>query len=87
MSPREASRRLRIAAAVSVMAAGPTAALAWLHMRAVAQAYGVICGSGAGQLAHCPACYVSVALLALGLGGLALSHVPQPARPRVRTGS
>jgi len=48
------------------------AEVAWMHMRSVAKTYGVICGSGPGVLAHCPACPASGLLFAAGLAALAL---------------
>jgi len=48
-----------------------SADLAWLHMRSLAQTYGAICGSGPGAMAHCAACYASVAFLAAGAAALA----------------
>jgi hypothetical protein len=58
---------------------------AWLHMRSLAQAYGVICGAGPDGLAHCPACYASVLLLAAGAAALTQARGPQtPARAASR---
>jgi hypothetical protein len=56
---------------------------AWLHMRAVLQTYGVICGfspasPSSGVLAHCPACYVSLALFVAGAAALVLARADRP---------
>ncbi|MEO8114858.1 MAG: hypothetical protein ABI655_10775 [Phenylobacterium sp.] len=72
MPSREAD--LRLYGLVLVTAAALAAMAASLHMRALAEAYGVICGSGAGGLAHCPACYLAMALLAAGLTCLAFGQ-------------
>jgi len=59
------------------------AEVAWMHMRGLAKTYGVICGSGPGVLAHCPACPASALLFAAGLAALALPRAqPQTARAR-----
>jgi hypothetical protein len=51
--------------AASMTGSALMASMAWAHMRALEAAYGVICGTGAGLLAHCPACYGAVAFLGL----------------------
>jgi hypothetical protein len=53
------------------------------HMAELAHSYGVICGSGAGILAHCPACYASLAAALLAASALlaaGLAARPAPAR-------
>lgn len=66
MDRSPASRALDRAAALLVGGALLSIYAAWVHMRAIVQAYGVICGTGSSALAHCPACYASVSLLAAG---------------------
>ena len=56
------------------------AEVAWAHMRGLAQTYGVICGARADLLAHCPACYASVALFVAGLAAFAAARADLPAR-------
>jgi hypothetical protein len=56
---------------VLIGAALLSAELAWLHMQSMVQTYGAICGSGPGAMAHCAACYASVAFLAAGAAALA----------------
>jgi hypothetical protein len=69
---------------VSITGAALMASLAWAHMHAFRLAYGALCGSDAGLLTHCPACYAAAALLVLGLASLALAQAarrrPLPAR-------
>jgi len=60
-----------------------SAQAAWLHMRAVVQAYGAICGSGAAP--HCPACNLSVVLFAAGAAALALAQGPAPSRQPINS--
>ena len=55
-----------------------SAEAAWLHMRELVQTLGVICGSGASVMAHCPACYASVSLFASGVAALVLAHAEKP---------
>jgi hypothetical protein len=57
-----AAQILRKSGVVLIGAALLSAEAAWLHMRSLAHGYGEICGSRAGILAHCPACYASAAL-------------------------
>lgn len=89
MSPKDASRAL-LGAGIALLAGAALAGVAaGLHMRALMLAYGVICGSGGGALAHCPACYASLSLLSAGLAALALSArlarpAPRPAVARPR---
>jgi hypothetical protein len=64
MPATNAAQILRKSGVLLIGAALLSAQAAWLHMRGLAQAYGEICGSGAGLLAHCPACYASGALFA-----------------------
>jgi hypothetical protein len=52
---------------------------AWRHMRELVQTQGVICGSGSGVAAHCPACYASLALLAAGAAALIAAQADRPA--------
>lgn len=73
MSPNDASRALRSAGIVLLAGAALAGVAAWLHMRAVALAYGVICGGEAGALAHCAACYAALGLLSAGIAALVLS--------------
>lgn len=84
MTPRFSPGDLVALSAVALTGATLIAALAWTHMSAL-HAYGPICGSGAGRLAHCPACYGAVALLLLGLWSLGLAQAarrrPLPAKP------
>jgi len=58
-----------------------SAEAAWVHMRELVQTQGVICGSGSGVAAHCPACYASLALLAAGAAALTLAQADRPAAP------
>ena len=68
-------------AGVALIAGALVAAqAAWLHMRGLLHTYGVICGSNAGALAHCPACYASFGLLASGVACLILARAA-PDRP------
>jgi hypothetical protein len=75
------ARTLRPSGIVLIGGALLSAEAAWLHMRELVQTYGVICGSGSGVLAHCPACYASVTLLAAGAAALILAQVDCPAAP------
>ena len=70
----DVARDLRVAGALLATSGAVVAGLGWLHMRALVQAYGVICGSGAGEFAHCPACYIGVALMALAAACFARAH-------------
>lgn len=82
---KDASRDLTIAGAGLIAAAAMAGVLAWLHMQSLAQTYGVICGSGGGALAHCPACYVAVAFLLSGLTALGAAAAPRLRRRKVGT--
>lgn len=53
------------------------AEVAWLQMRSLAS-YGVICGGGPLVMAHCPACYASASLLALGVACFVLAKAAPP---------
>ncbi|RAK52529.1 hypothetical protein [Phenylobacterium deserti] len=75
-----ASRDLTFLGIGLLASAAMSGVLAWLHMRALSQAYGVICGSGGGELAHCPACYAAVGFLASGLLALAVAALPRMRR-------
>jgi len=70
--------------AASITGGALAASLAWAHMHAFRVVYGDVCGSDAGLLTHCPACYAAAALLALGLASLALAQAahrrPLPAK-------
>ena len=85
MTPRFPPGDLVALSAVALIGATLMAGLAWAHMSALNAAYGAICGSGAGRLAHCPACYGAIALLLLGLSSLGLAQAarrrPLPAKP------
>ena len=74
MASRFSPGDLIILSAVSMTGAALTASLAWAHMHAFRVAYGAVCGSDAGLLTHCPACYAAAALLAVGLASLALAQ-------------
>lgn len=68
--------------AVALTGATLMAALAWVHMSTLNAAYGPICGTGEGRLAHCPACFGAVALLLIGLSSLGLARrTVLPANP------
>ncbi len=71
--------------ALSVVSMTGAALMAWAQMSAFHAAYGFVCGSQAGLLAHCPACYVPVALLASGLSSLAHAASARRRVLRVRT--
>ena len=73
MTPRFPPGDLIALSVVSMTGAALMALLAWAQMFVSHAAYGVVCGSQAGLLAHCPACYAAVALLVLGLSSLALA--------------
>jgi hypothetical protein len=70
--------------AVSITGGALAASLAWVHMHAFQVVCGDVCGSDAGLLTHCPACYAAAALLVLGLTFVALAQAaprrPLPAR-------
>jgi hypothetical protein len=71
---------------VLVGAAPLCAEAAWLHMRELVRTTGVICGSGASVVAHCPACYASVVFLASGLAALIAAQAePLAALSRARS--
>lgn len=60
---------LRLLIGTSLLAAaGVSFELAWLHARATAEVFGVICGGGAA--AHCAACYAAPLLAWAGLSTL-----------------
>ncbi len=84
MKPRFPPGDLVVLSAVLLTGAALMASLAWAHMSALRAAYGPVCGSDTGRLAHCPACYAAVALFLLGLTSLALARTmrPQPAPRR-----
>jgi hypothetical protein len=63
-----------VLSAASMIGSLLMASIAWAHMYAFKAAYGAVCGSGAGLLIHCPACYAAAALLALSLSSLALAQ-------------
>ncbi len=52
--------------AVFMTGAALMGSLAWMHMSALKAVYGVVCGSGAGLLSHCPACPAAMALFLVG---------------------
>jgi hypothetical protein len=58
-----------------------SAEAAWLHMRELVLTTGVICGSGSGAAAHCPACYASVLLFASGAAVLLQARADRPTAP------
>ncbi len=61
---------LRLLLGASLLAgAGISFELAWLHARASAEFYGVICGA-AGAAPHCAACYAAPLLAWAGLSTL-----------------
>jgi hypothetical protein len=64
-------RRLQMLGFVLLAAAAAFGVEALRHMRTLA-AYGYVCGAAAP---HCPACYASVAALALGAGALATARL------------
>ncbi len=70
---------LAIAGAGAIVAGAALAESAWIHMRDLSQAYGVICGVEGGAVTHCAACPFSVALLAVG-GLCVLPALTRPAR-------
>lgn len=72
MPPRNAVHPRVLSGTLLIGAGVVFAELAWAHMRSLTQIYGVICGSGSGVLAHCPACAASGALIVAGLAALAL---------------
>lgn len=72
---------LTMAGALCLVGAAISAEIAWLHMRWLAATYGVICGQSP-SLTHCAACPTAVALLAGGLGFLALALRARPAKVR-----
>ncbi|MGZ6018870.1 MAG: hypothetical protein ACXWKN_13860 [Phenylobacterium sp.] len=74
MISRHTRQVLTLSGVLLIGVAGISAEGAWLHMRDLVQTYGVICGSGSGALAHCPACFVSLAALAAGVSALVLAH-------------
>ena len=74
MKALNASRGLSHLGLILIGGAALFAELAFLHMRVLVQSYGVICGSGPGVAAHCPACYASALLLVLGLASLGLAR-------------
>lgn len=82
MTPRNLRAAFVLAGVASLGAAAVSAEIAWLHMRWVAAAYGMICGAGA--VGHCPACPAAVGLLAAGLALLAAAGRSGPlwAAPR-----
>ena len=71
--PRFPLGNLVVLSVVSMTGAVLMALLAWAHMSAFRAAYGVVCGSQVGLLAHCPACHSALALLLLALSFLALA--------------
>lgn len=83
--PALRQRTLLRSAVLLAGAAVAAAEAAWLHMRELAQTYGVICGSGAGVTAHCPACYASVSLFASALALLVLAQADRPTALRARS--
>jgi len=73
MRPRTAVHPIVQTGLLLIGAGAVLADLAWLHMRSLNLAYGVICGGNG--LAHCAACPASALLLAAGFGALALPRV------------
>lgn len=73
--------------AVSMTASALMALMGWAHMRALEAAYGTVCGTGAGLLFHCPACYGAVAFLGSAAAMLALAQGArrEASRPRGAT--
>ena len=83
MTASPTSRPLQAIGAALLVAAAASGAVGGAHMLAMRQAYGAICGSGGGELAHCAACFAAVALLLSGLASLAAgARKPRPARRR-----
>lgn len=82
MTATPASRRLQTVGLILIAAAALSGAAGGMHMLAMRRAYGVICGSGGGELAHCAACFAAVALLLSGLAMLAAAEVRRPKRVR-----
>lgn len=74
-------RALRQSGVILIGGALLSAEAAWLHMRELVRTMGVICGSGSGAAAHCPACYASIALLAAGVAALTAAHADGPTAP------
>ena len=81
MPPRNAVHPNVQSGMLLIGAAIVLAEVAWMHMRSLTETYGVICGSGSGALAHCPACPASALLFAAGLAALALPRA-RPQRPQ-----
>lgn len=84
MAVQDLTQRLRAAGLGLVAAAAASGVVAAAHMRAMTEAYGVICGSGPGPLAHCAACYVAVALGLAGGGLLVVATWSQRRAIRVQ---
>ena len=78
MHRTHASRVLNLGGLSLLGGALLSADAAWLHMRALLNTYGVICGAGFGASAHCPACYASAALFAMGGACLLLARDAGP---------
>jgi hypothetical protein len=78
-TPRYPPGELFALSAASLTGSALMASMAWAHMRALEAAYGVICGTGAGQLAHCPACYGAVGFLGLAAVTFALAQAARRA--------
>jgi hypothetical protein len=84
MPAKDAAQILRKSGVVLIGAALLSAEAAWLHMRSLARAYGEICGSGAGLLAHCPACYASAALFVSAAAAFVLAQSDRSSVSRTR---
>jgi len=84
MFTAQTARILRQSGILLIGAALVSAEAAWLHMRELMQAAGVICG-GSSAAAHCPACYASALLLATGVAAFVLAQSERPARLRARS--
>jgi hypothetical protein len=83
MSAPTARQNLFQIGMILIGGAALAAQAAWLHMWALLQTYGVICGAGSaslssGVLAHCPACYVSLTLLVAAAAALVLARADRP---------
>lgn len=72
MNPRPGD--LFALSAALMAGAAMMAVVGWAHMRAMQAFYGAICGSDAGLLAHCPACYGAVSLFLLSLTSYGLAR-------------
>lgn len=73
MTPRLHPGDMVALSVASMTGATLMALLAWAHMSTFRAAYGVVCGSQTGLLAHCSACHAAVALILMALSFLALA--------------